>query len=125
MKYRRGPPMPQRLPPGAAEQLDIAEGTIAVVYDLPGPLGRPPEERSTLIADESPLKTQMRIDLDEDLRVHWVRQAPEGRPADIDVGIGPLRGARQLLIVCIWSPTHMAIEVSDRDRPRKIVRTST
>ncbi len=117
--------MPQRLPPGAAEQLDIAEGTIAVVYALPGPLGRPPEERSILIADESPRKTRMRIDLDEDLRLHWVRQALEGRPADLDVGIGPLRGARQLLIVCIWSPTHMALEVSDRDRPRRIVRGST
>jgi hypothetical protein len=117
--------MPQRLPPGAAEQLDIAEGTIAVVYVLPNPLGQPPEERRTLIADESPLKTQMRIDLDEDLRLHWVRQAPEGQPVDIDVGIDPLRGARQLLIVCIWSPTHMAIQVSDQDRPRKIVRRST
>ena len=78
-----------------------------------------------MIADESPLKAQMRIDLDEDLRLHWVRQAPEGPPADIDVGIGPLRGARQLLIVCIWSPTHMAMEVSDRAKPRKIVRTLT
>jgi hypothetical protein len=118
-------PMPQRLPPGAAEQLDIAEGTIAVAYLLPEPLGRPPQARRTLIADESPLKTQMRIDLDDELRLHWVRQAPEGQPADIDVGIGPLRGARQLLIVCIWSPTRMAMEVSDRDKPRKIVRRST
>ena len=116
--------MPQRLPPGAAAQLDIAEGTIAVVHVLPSPLARSPEERTTLIADESPLKTRMRIDLDEDLRVHWVRQAPEGPPADIDVDIGPLRGARQLLIVCIWSPTHMALQVSDQDRPRKIVRSS-
>jgi hypothetical protein len=117
--------MPQRLPPGAAEQLDIAEGTIAVVYALPNPLGQSPEEPRTLIADESPLKTQMRIELDEDLRLHWVRQAPEGEPADIDVGIGPLRGARQLLIVCIWSPAHMAVQVSDHDRPKKIVLRST
>jgi hypothetical protein len=114
--------MPQRLPPGAAEQLDIAEGVIAVPYVLPGPLVQPPEERWTLIADESPLKTRMRIDLDEDLRVHWVRQAPDGPPADIDVDIGSLRGARELLIVCIWSPAHAAIEVSDRDKPRRIVR---
>ena len=59
--------MPQGLPPGAAEQLDIFEGTIAVVHVLPSPLGPPPEERMTLIADESPLRTQMRIDLDENL----------------------------------------------------------
>jgi hypothetical protein len=41
------------------------------------------------------------------------------------VGIGPLRGARQLLIVCIWSPAHMAVQVSDHDRPKKIVLRST
>ena len=117
--------MPQRLPPGAAEQLDIFEGTIAVVHLLPGPLGRPPEERMTLIADESPLGTRMRIDLDENLWLHWVRQAPEGQPAEVDVDIGPLRGARRLLIVCIWSPAHTALQVSDDDRPRKIVRRLT
>jgi hypothetical protein len=117
--------MADRLPPGIAGQLDTPEGTLTIVYNLPEPLSQPPNERVTLIADESPAKTTVRIDIDEQMRMHFVRQAPGGTPADVSVGLTPLRGVTSLYIFGAWSPTHMAIDVYENGNPQRHVRRST
>jgi hypothetical protein len=116
---------PQRLPPGAADQLDTPEGTLMVVYVLPRPLEVPPDSRISLVADQTKAGTTVRFDIDEQLRLHFVRQAPGGQPADVDVGISPLRGASRLRMFGMWSPTEMVVHVLDADQPNKQVRRST
>jgi hypothetical protein len=100
----------------------MPEGTLKVGYVLPVPLGQPPEARIALVEDESPAKTKVRIDVDETLRLHFVRQAPEGQPADVSVDISPLKDATRLDIFGIWSPTMIGVHVVDRDNPKRNVR---
>lgn len=94
-------------------------------YVLPVPLSQPPDSRAGLIQDETAAGTAIRIDVDEDLRLHFVRHAPGGDPADVAVDIRPLRGAQRLDIWCTWSPLAMAIHVVDRDEPSRTVSSDT
>lgn len=116
--------LPKPLPPEAAEALDMPEGTLRLGYVLPTPLDQLPETRITLIEGESPAKTMARIEIDEDLRLHFVRQAPDGDPADVDVDIKPLRGAERLDFWCAWSPVKIELTVVDRDQPKRMVTRS-
>ena len=98
---------------------------MRVGYVLPVPLNQPPDERVTLIQGESPAKTMVRIDVDEDLRLHFVRHVPDGEPADVGVDIGPLRSAKKLDIWCTWSPFRMEVHVADRDQPSRMVTSAS
>jgi hypothetical protein len=113
---------PLKMPPGASKHLDMPEGTVKIGYVLPVPLADPPEDRLTLVEDESPANTVVRFEVDQTLRLHFVRQAPEGKPADVSVDISPLRNATRLDIFGIWSPTLIAVHVVDRDNPKRTVR---
>jgi len=113
---------PSRLPPGAIDHLDMVEGTLKIGYSARAPLTDPPKVRTPLVEDETPAKTKIHIDLDENLWLHFVRRAPEQEPADVSVDISPLKGAMRLDIFCIWSPTELAIQVVDRDNPQRNVR---
>jgi hypothetical protein len=112
------------LPHEVASQMDMLEGTVKLGVTLPRPLDEPPPERETLIQGLSPAKTVVRIDLDEDMRVHFVRQAPGAKAADVEVDVASLRGATQLDFWCVWSPTEMRIHVVDREDPDRNVYRS-
>lgn len=114
---------PQRLPAGWAARLDTVEGTLQLGWSLPSPLHEPPSTRVTLIEDETPSKAAIRIEIDEDLLLHWVRQAPSGEPNSVAVDLGPLRGATHLDFYCTWSPFRMALHVVNRHHPARFVTT--
>jgi hypothetical protein len=117
---------PSRFPPELVAQLDMPEGTMRVGLTLGVPLGQPPTERQTLVAGETPeAKTAIRIDLDENLRIHFVRQAPGGDPADVGIDVTPLLGANKLDVWCAWSPLAMDIHVVDRDQPQRMVTSES
>jgi hypothetical protein len=114
--------MAQPLPPEVVGHLDMVEGTAKIGYVGNDPLpSEPPTERITLIEGVTPSGTLVHIDIDEQMRAHWVRQAPGGEPADVDVDISSLAGARRLDFWCTWSPLAMAIHVVDRDQPSRMV----
>ena len=124
IEYGHGRLMAQRLPPEATDRLDAPEGTLRIGYVLPDPLNQAPPVRTTLLADVSPARTSVRIEIDEGMRVHFVRQAPGREPADVDVDVAPLRGATRLHFWCVWSPTAMTLHVVDRDEPTRTVTGS-
>lgn len=105
---------PVRLSAQQTAHLNTPVGTFSATYNLPVAMNEPPNARITLIEGETPAQTLIRVDVDERLHAHFVRQAPDGKPADVEVDFSPLRGAQTLVFVCEWSPTHMRIRIGDR-----------
>jgi hypothetical protein len=87
-----------------------------------GELDEPPPKRETLIAGMTPSGALAHVDLDEHLRLYWVRRAPWGGPVvEVDVDVSSLRGATKLDIWCAWSPLGLDVHVVDRDNPDRMV----
>ena len=101
----------------------MPEGTAMIRYagQEPIPSVGPPT-RLTLIADTTPLGSQVRIDVDRRMRLYWVRQVPGRKPGVASVDISPLAGATKLDIWCTWSPLAMGVHVVDGDRPERVVK---
>lgn len=108
----------QQLPPEITAQLDMPEGSLKVGYTFPAPLSEAPDERLTLIAGVSPSSALVRIDLDESLHIHFVRQG--GATADVGVDLSPLLGAQRFYFWGTWSPLAMQINVIDRDSGKMV-----
>lgn len=116
--------MPLRFPQETLARLDMAEGTTMIRYAGQEPLpSAGPPTRLTLIADTTPLGSQVRIDVDRRMRLYWVRQVPGGKPGVASVDISPLAGATRLDIWCRWSPVAMEVRVVDRDHPERLVNS--
>jgi hypothetical protein len=104
----------------------VVEGTVKIGYVGNQPLpNEPPSERVTLITGVTPSGTLAHVDIDEQMCLDWVRQAPGGEPADVAVDISPLRGARRLDIWGTWSPFEMRVVVVDPDQPDRMVTSES
>jgi hypothetical protein len=102
------------------------EGTVKIGYVGNQPLpNEPPSERVTLITGVTPSGTLVHVDIDEQMRLHWIRQAPGGEPADVAVDISPLRGARRLDISGTWSPFEMRVVVVDPDQHDRMLTSAS
>jgi hypothetical protein len=103
----------------------MVEGTVKIGYGGDQPLTEPPPERMTLVEGKTPSGSMVRIDVDEQMQLHWVREAPGREVADVAVDLTPLIGAKRLDIWCTWSPLRIDVHVVDRDRPSRFVTSET
>jgi hypothetical protein len=104
---------PEHLPPETSAGFDHAEGTLNLEVTLEPPL-EAPDEREAILFFETPAKTLVTVELDEQLRFYFGRRAP-GIPAVYAVADGtPLIGMERMAIEASWSPLGLAIRVTDR-----------
>jgi hypothetical protein len=104
---------PTNLPPENAAEFDRAEGTLTVGGTLL-PL-EAPDKREAIFFYETPAKTLVTIELDEQLRFYFGRRAPDS-PAVYAVADGTsLVGMEQMVVEASWSPYGLQIRVTDRE----------
>jgi hypothetical protein len=124
--WRNGVPSRVAKTKSLSAEKGAVEGTVKIGYVGNQPLpNEPPSERVTLITGVTPSGTLVHVDIDEQMRLHWIRQAPGGEPADVAVDISPLRGARRLDISGTWSPFEMRVVVVDPDQPDRMVTSES
>jgi hypothetical protein len=103
---------PEALPPETAAEFDRAEGTLNLEVTLQPPL-EAPDKREAIFFYQTPAKTLVTIELDEQLRFYFGRRAP-GVPAVYAAADGtPLVGMERMAIAGSWSPLGLAIRVTD------------
>jgi hypothetical protein len=104
---------PTNLPPEQAAEFDRAEGALTVEVTLQPPL-EAPEKREAIFFYETPAKTLVTIELDEQLRFYFGRRAP-GIPAAYAVADATsLVGMERVAIEGSWSPLGLHLRVTDR-----------